>query len=169
MPAASSLTFPYTGSVQDSASSRCRSDLAGFVQDSASSRCRSDLAGFVQDSASSRCRSDLAGLFFHDWEMDISKQYTLNRESLTCFVRTKPRGSVVITKPLASQRSLYASKASWLYYLTIYYYISLAESLCFTKGTLYLSLCKNTWTTTWHVCSRTYFVVINCISLWLFL
>ncbi len=47
--------------------------------------------------------------------------YTLNRESLTCFVRTKPRGSVVITKPLASQRSLCARKASWLYFMTLYY------------------------------------------------
>ena len=32
-----------------------------------------------------------------------SDAYTLNRESLTYFVRTKPRGSVVITKPLALQ------------------------------------------------------------------
>ena len=28
--------------------------------------------------------------------------YTLNRTSFTCFVRTKPRGSFVITNPLAS-------------------------------------------------------------------
>ena len=46
-------------------------------------------------------------------------QCTLNRKSLTCFVRTKPRGCVVITKPLASQRSLRARKASWLYCMTL--------------------------------------------------
>ncbi len=39
--------------------------------------------------------------------------YTLNRKSLTCFVRTKPRGSVVITKPLTSQRLLCARKATY--------------------------------------------------------
>ncbi len=32
-------------------------------------------------------------------------EHTLNRKSLTCFVRTKPRGSVIITKKLALQRS----------------------------------------------------------------
>ncbi len=32
--------------------------------------------------------------------------YTLNRKTLTSFVRTKPRGSVVITKPLALRMSL---------------------------------------------------------------
>ncbi len=40
--------------------------------------------------------------------------FTLSRKSLTCFVITKPRGSVVITKPLASRMSLRARKASWL-------------------------------------------------------
>ena len=39
---------------------------------------------------------------------------TVNRISLTWFVKTKPMVSVVITKPLASQRSLCACKASWL-------------------------------------------------------
>ncbi len=47
--------------------------------------------------------------------------HTLSRKSLTCFVITKPRGSVVITKPLASQMSLRARKASWLHYMTLYY------------------------------------------------
>ena len=40
---------------------------------------------------------------------------TLNRKTLTSSVRTKPRGSVVITKPRALQMSLCACKASWLY------------------------------------------------------
>ena len=35
----------------------------------------------------------------------------LNRKSLTCFGRTKPRGSVVITKALASRMSPRAHKA----------------------------------------------------------
>ncbi len=43
--------------------------------------------------------------------------HTLNRKSLTCFVRTKPRGSVVITKSLALRRSMCAHKASWLHYM----------------------------------------------------
>ncbi len=45
--------------------------------------------------------------------------------------------------------------------------LMLDESLCFTKGTVnsYYSLCKNKWITTWHVCSGTYFVVINYIPL----
>ncbi len=51
----------------------------------------------------------------------LHETYTLNRKSLTCFVRTKPRGSVVNTKPLASQMSLCARKASWLYYMTLDY------------------------------------------------
>ncbi len=38
--------------------------------------------------------------------------HTLNRKTLTSFVRTKPRGSVVITKPLALRMSL------WLMRLT---------------------------------------------------
>ena len=73
-------------------------------------------------------------------------KYTLNRKSLTCFVRKKPRGSVVITKPLALRTSLCARKASWLYYMDLYYQIMLAESLCFTKGTVYpyYSLWKKT-------------------------
>ncbi len=45
---------------------------------------------------------------------------TLNRETLTSFVRTKPRGSVVITKPLALRMSLCARKESWLYYMDLY-------------------------------------------------
>ena len=75
---------------------------------------------------------------------------TRNRKTLTCFVRTKPRSSVVITKPLASRMSLRACKASWLYYVTLYYKIMLVESLCFTEGTVYLyySLWKNKWNTT---------------------
>ena len=113
--------------------------------------------------------------------------HTLNRKTLTCFVKTKPRGSVVITKPLAlrmslvlsqytsitlpfqivfnggwSSMSLYiekgllcAHKASWLYYMALYHLITLYESLCFTKGTVYsyYSLCKNKWNTICHVCS----------------
>ncbi len=37
--------------------------------------------------------------------------HTLSRKSLTCFVITKPRGSIVITKPLALRMSLRARKA----------------------------------------------------------
>ncbi len=37
--------------------------------------------------------------------------YTLNRKTLTSFVMTKPRGSVVITKPLALRMSLCADKS----------------------------------------------------------
>ena len=37
------------------------------------------------------------------------RPYSLKGKSLACFVKTKPMGSVVITKPLA----LWASKASW--------------------------------------------------------
>ena len=47
--------------------------------------------------------------------------YTLNRKTLTSFVRTKPRGSVVITKPLAVQMSLCACKAIWFYYMDLYH------------------------------------------------
>ncbi len=88
---------------------------------------------------------------------------TLNRKTLTSFVRTKPRGSVVITKPLALRMSLCAHKVSWLYYMDLYHLIMLYESLCFTKGTVnsYYSLCKNKLNTTCHVCSGIYFVVIN--------
>ncbi len=55
------------------------------------------------------------------WAANSSRAYTLNRKSLTCFVRTKPRGSVVIRKPLPLRRSLCARKASWLYHMTLYY------------------------------------------------
>ncbi len=46
---------------------------------------------------------------------------TLNRKTLTPFVRTKPRGSVVITKPLALRIPLCYRKASWLYYMALYH------------------------------------------------
>ena len=46
---------------------------------------------------------------------------TLNRKTLTSFVRTKPRGSVVITKPLVLRMSLCARKASWLHYMVLYH------------------------------------------------
>ncbi len=87
-------------------------------------------------------------------------RYTLNRKSPTRFVRTKPISSVVITKPLPLGMSLYACKASWLYYIALYYQILLAESLCFTMGTVN-SFAKNKWKTAWHVCLRTFFVGLN--------
>ncbi len=41
---------------------------------------------------------------------------------LSCIYKgIQPRGSVVITKPLASQMSLRARKASWLCYMTLYH------------------------------------------------
>ncbi len=52
---------------------------------------------------------------------DSDIEHTLNRKTLTSFVRTKPRGSVVITKPLALRMSLCALKASWLYYMDLYH------------------------------------------------
>ncbi len=51
----------------------------------------------------------------------LCRNCTLNRKTLTSFVRTKPRGSVVITKPLALRMSLSARKASWLYYMDLYH------------------------------------------------
>ncbi len=44
---------------------------------------------------------------------------TLNRKTLTSFVMTKPRGSVVITKPLALWMSLCTRKASWLAFFSV--------------------------------------------------
>ncbi len=53
---------------------------------------------------------------------------TLNRKLLTLFVRTKPRGSVVITKPLANVAKqvafitwFYIIKSCWLTFLVINY------------------------------------------------
>ena len=46
---------------------------------------------------------------------------TLNRKTLTSFVRTKPRGSVVFTKPLALRMSLCACKASILWNICKYF------------------------------------------------
>ncbi len=40
--------------------------------------------------------------------------HTLNKKSLTCFVSTKPKGSIVITKSLALRRSLCASNPNTL-------------------------------------------------------
>ncbi len=44
----------------------------------------------------------------------------LNSKTLTSFVGTKARVSVVITKPLALRMSLRARKATWLYYMDLY-------------------------------------------------
>ncbi len=61
--------------------------------------------------------------------------HTLNRKSLTCFVRTKPRGSVVITNPLASRMSQLGMSAEELTLLL------LTVFLC--KYTKVLWLCKS--------------------------
>ncbi len=50
-----------------------------------------------------------------DGQMD--GRYTLNRNTPTCFVRTKPRGSVVITKPLALRMSLCSREFTFCYQL----------------------------------------------------
>ncbi len=48
---------------------------------------------------------------------------TLIRKSLTCFVRTKPRGSIVITKPLALGRSLCCVLAKLVGCITCFFII----------------------------------------------
>ncbi len=87
---------------------------------------------------------------------------TLSRKAFTSFVRSKPWGSVVITKSLPLRLSLCACKASWLYYMALYHSIMLYQSLCFTKGTVNSYYSRNKWNTTCnYVCSGIYFVVIN--------
>ena len=73
----------------------------------------------------------------HSSQQSNERMSTLNRKSLICLVMTKHWGSVIITKPLALRRSLCARKASGLYNMTLYYQILMAESHCFTKGTVY--------------------------------
>ncbi len=71
--------------------------------------------------------------------------FTLNRKSLSCFVRTKPSGSVVITKPLALRMSLCAvflckyTKVLWL-----------CKSKGFHNSFLRVfCLCPPSWKMTW--------------------
>ncbi len=60
---------------------------------------------------------------------------TLIRKSPTCFVRTKPRGSVVITKPLVLRRSSCACKTSRAF--------SLTKTVFLCRYTKVMWLCKN--------------------------
>ena len=69
------------------------------------------------------------------------EKHTLNRKALTCFVRTKPRGSIVITKPLALQMLLSCCHThSWPQHMS-----SSTSTVFFCKYTEVLWLCKSKW------------------------